>query len=156
MLHTCCIFAAYGKQNLKSKHYKNLLLLPNVVISNFGELNLPGNKATLIHEILTTCHNAPDGLEEYSSKAVKIIDGGRIPYQFVGKPSRAFRKYAETIFKVLLTYFTFFKRIDIVFDVYLPNSLKAATREKRGRRVRKRVQLETNVLVTGCNSLNTL
>ena len=53
-----------------------------------------------------------------------------------------FRKYAETIFKVLLTYFTFFKRIDIVFDVYLPNSLKAATREKRGRGVRKRVSAE--------------
>ena len=76
-------------------------------ISNFGELNLPGIKATLVHEIWTTCHNARDGLEEYSSKAVKIIDGGRIPYQFVGKPSMTFRKYAETIFKVLLTYFYF-------------------------------------------------
>ena len=43
---------------------------------------------------------------------------------------------------MLLTYFTFFKRIDIVFDVYLPNSLKAATREKRGRGVRKRVSAE--------------
>ena len=53
-----------------------------------------------------------------------------------------FLKYAESIFKVLLTYFNFFKRIDIVFDVYLPNSLKAATREKRGRGVRKRVSAE--------------
>ena len=43
---------------------------------------------------------------------------------------------------MLLTYFTFFKRIDIVFDVYLPNSLKAATTEKRGRGVRKRVSAE--------------
>ena len=85
-------------------------------ISNFGELNLPGIKATLVHEIWTNCHN---GLEEYSSKAVKIIDGGTIPYQFVGKPSMTFQKYAENIFKVLLTYFTFFKQIDIVFDVYL-------------------------------------
>ena len=51
-----------------------------------------------------------------------------------------FQKYAENIFKVLLTYFTFFKRINIVFDVYLPNSLKAATKEKRG--VRKRVSAE--------------
>ena len=88
-------------------------------ISNFGELNLPGIKATLVHEIWTTCHNARDGLEEYSSKAVKIIDGGTILYQFVGKPSMTFQKYAKNIFKVLLTYFTFFKQIDIVFDVYL-------------------------------------
>ena len=58
------------------------------------------------------------------------------------KPNMTFQKYAETIFKVLLTYFTFFKRIDIVFDVYLPNSLKAATTEKRGRGVRKRVSAE--------------
>ena len=53
-----------------------------------------------------------------------------------------FLKYAESIFKVLLTYFNFFKRIDIVFDVYLPNSLKAATREKRGKGIRKRVSAE--------------
>ena len=49
-------------------------------ISNFGELNLPGNKASLVHEILTPCHNSPDNVEEYSPKAAKIIDGGRIPY----------------------------------------------------------------------------
>ena len=29
-------------------------------ISEFGELNLPGNKAALVHEIVTPCHNAPD------------------------------------------------------------------------------------------------
>ena len=44
-------------------------------------------------------------------------------------------------FKVLLTYFTFFKRIDIVFDIYLTNSLKVATREKR-EGIKKRVAAE--------------
>ena len=53
-----------------------------------------------------------------------------------------FKAYAETIFKVLLAYFNFFKRIDIVFDIYLENSLKAATREKRGRGIKKRISAE--------------
>ena len=53
-----------------------------------------------------------------------------------------FKAYAETIFKVLLAYFNFFKRIDIVFDIYLENSLKAATREKRGRGIKKKISAE--------------
>jgi len=48
-----------------------------------------------------------------------------------------FKQYAESISKALITYFAVFKRIDIVFDVYLPLSLKAATREKRGKGVRR-------------------
>ena len=53
-----------------------------------------------------------------------------------------FKSYAETIHRLLLSYFTFFRRIDIVFDIYLTNSLKAATREKRGKGIRKRVAAE--------------
>ena len=46
--------------------------------------------------------------------------------------------YAE----VLQVFFLFFKRIDIVFDVYLESSLKAATHEKREKGVRRRVSSE--------------
>lgn len=50
-----------------------------------------------------------------------------------------FQMYADMIFKALLDFFKIFKRIDLVFDIYLTNSLKAATREKRGKGVRRRV-----------------
>ena len=108
-------------------------------ISEYGQLNLPGNKAALVHEIVTNCHNATDVLSEFCATATLIIDGGKIPYQFTGKPNMTFRQYADIISKMLMKKFDTFKRIDIVFDVYLPNSLKAATREKRGKGIRRRV-----------------
>ena len=40
-------------------------------ISDFGELNLPANKSTLIHEILTPCHNSPDTRDEYNQMLLK-------------------------------------------------------------------------------------
>ena len=61
-----------------------------------------------------------------------------------------FKAYAKTIFKVLLAYFNFFKQIDIVFDIYLENSLKAATREKRGRGIKKRISAK-NKCPGNCN-----
>ena len=53
-----------------------------------------------------------------------------------------FIQYAESIFKILELFFLFFKRIDIVFDVYLSNSLKVATQRKRGKEIRRRVSSE--------------
>ena len=40
-------------------------------ISDFGALNLPANKSTLIHEILTPCHNSPDTRDEYNQMLLK-------------------------------------------------------------------------------------
>ena len=49
-----------------------------------------------------------------------------------------FKAYAETIFKVLLAYFNFLKRIDIVFDIYLEGSHKG----NEGRGIKKRISAE--------------
>ena len=54
-------------------------------ISDYGGLYLPGTKATLIKEIVGTCHDIPNVIAEYDSKSSLIMDGGRLPYQFTPK-----------------------------------------------------------------------
>ena len=108
-------------------------------ISDYGALYLTGAKSSLIHQLVTPCHNAPDDLAEYDSTATMIMDGGRIPYQHAPKTGSTFKEYADNLFKILEHFFIYFKRIDIVFDIYLEKSLKSATREKRGNGIRKKV-----------------
>ena len=108
-------------------------------ISDFGDLYLPGTKSTLISQIVTDCHNAPDGFAEDPAKATLIMDGGRVPYQHPPRKEMTFFNYAELLFKVLTTFFQFYNRIDLVFDIYKADSLKATTREKRGRGTRRHV-----------------
>ena len=70
------------------------------------------------------------------------MDGGRVPYQHPPRKEMTFFNYAELIFKVLTTFFQFYNRIDLVFDIYKADSLKATTREKRGRGTRRHVTKE--------------
>lgn len=57
-----------------------------------------------------------------------------------------FNQYAEDIFlPYVQMQLTKVQRLDIVWDIYIPNSLKAGTRRKRGIGVRRRVSSETIV-----------
>ena len=69
-----------------------------------------------------------------------IIDGGRLTYQFPPKLAMTFNQYVNHLSRsVISRYFIFNQRIDIIFDTYLESSLKAATRQKRGQGIRRRV-----------------
>ena len=104
-------------------------------ISNYGELYLPGNKSDLVKEIVTDFYMIP----EDTTIDTYIFDGGRLPYWVRPKPNATFSQYLADIIKFLELLFHWYARMDIVFDVYRKDSLKAATREKRGRGVRRRV-----------------
>ena len=110
-------------------------------ISNFGELYLPGNKSSLVNEIVSKCHSIP----EDTSIDTYIFDGGRLPFWCKPKKQETFAQYASGVIKFLEFLFRFYIRLHIVFDVYRKNSLKAATRDKRGRGVRQRVAGSTKV-----------
>ena len=85
---------------------------------------MPGNKAALVHEIVTNCHNATDVLSEFCATATLIIDGGKIPYQFTGKPNMTYRQYADIISKMLMKKFDTFKPKIFNFKVaWLKDSL---------------------------------
>ncbi|KAJ8353480.1 hypothetical protein SKAU_G00210470 [Synaphobranchus kaupii] len=54
--------------------------------------------------------------------------------------SRTFQEYGETVFAPYISaQLEKSTRVDLVWDVYLPASLKASTRQKRGKGTRKRV-----------------
>ena len=96
-----------------------------------------GTKSDLLHcldKVVECAHETPecDSL---------VVDGAVIVQIY--KPiagCKTFEDYASLVFlpfiKLMLNQFT---RVDIVFDQYLPNSLKASTRVKRGKGVRRRV-----------------
>ena len=69
-----------------------------------------------------------------------IIDGSALVNSMHPSTSKIFDDYARV--KVLPTIQDFsakYKRTDVVFDVYLPSSLKSETRSKQGKGVRRRV-----------------
>ena len=89
-------------------------------ISQFGELNLPSNKANLIHEILTECHNAPDDLSEHDPTSTVLFDGGRLLYQYPPKANMTFQQYAHSLKAGSISHYLLFnQRVDVVFDTYI-------------------------------------
>ena len=117
-------------------------------ISIFGDPNLPGNKSHLITQIVTPCHSAPENPECDISKSMLIIDGGNLPYNHAPKTAMTFLEYGDQIFKKILNHCDNYQRV-VIFDIYQPNSLKAATREKRGRVSKKECLKMQNVHQTG-------
>ncbi|CAG2257299.1 unnamed protein product [Mytilus edulis] len=75
-----------------------------------------------------------------------ILDGSAVVNMLKPVNIKSFNEYA---LKVFIPYIQNIgkdvQRIDIVFDTYIDNSLKASTRGKRGKGIRRRVQDETNV-----------
>ena len=112
-------------------------------ISDGGNLNLPSAKSTLVHDVLTSCYATPtsDNYDAY------IIDGAHFIHVVTPRPDFTFRQYGEKLKISMEFLFESCSRIDLVFDVNLDNSLKAATRQKRGKGVRKRVSADTKIQV---------
>ena len=73
-----------------------------------------------------------------------ILDGAAIVQMLNPGTARTFKEYGE---RVLAPYISAqlekSSRVDLVWDVYLPASLKASTRQKRGKGTRKRVAAST-------------
>ena len=57
-----------------------------------------------------------------------------------------FQEYSQYVFlPYVIIKLRNVRRVDVVWDRYLPNSLKATTQSKRGRSVRRRVMLNTRI-----------
>ena len=73
-----------------------------------------------------------------------IFDGAVVVQMLNPGTSRIFKEYGERIFAPYISaHLVKSCRIDLVWDVYLPASLKASTRQKRGKGTRKRVAPST-------------
>ena len=92
-----------------------------------------GTKSQLasLLEANVTC---PDTVPEDSAV---IIDGSALVNTIPPHKSRTFEEYATLdVFPKVQSYSSSYDRTDIVFDVYLPSSLKSETRTKRGQGAR--------------------
>ena len=83
-----------------------------------------------------------------------IIDGAALVNSLPARSSKSFEEYAMLdVLPAMQAYSTKYKRIDIVFDVYRPSSLKAETRSKRGRGMTRRVTTDGKIPSTWRNFL---
>lgn len=73
-----------------------------------------------------------------------ILDGAAVVQMLNPGTCRTFQEYGEGVFvPYISTQLEKNSRIDLVWDIYLPASLKASTRQKRGQGTRKRVSPST-------------
>ena len=97
----------------------------------------PGNKSVTL-KCLKKVH--PLSSEVPVTDAV-ILDGAVIVSMVQPRGCKTFQDYAENCFiPYLQTEVRNATRLDIVWDIYLPNSLQSAIREKRGAEKRQRVE----------------
>ena len=106
-----------------------------------GKLRL-GNKADLLgclglEEMQSTCAPAVDA---------KLLDGAAIVQMLNPGMARTFQEYSDLVFlSYVSNQLTTARRLDIVWDVYIPDSLKGFTRQKRGKGIRRRVAPSTQI-----------
>ena len=73
-----------------------------------------------------------------------IIDGAAVVQMLNPGTSKPFQEYGERVFApYIAAHLEKSNRVDLVWDVYLPASLKASTRQKRGKGTRKRMAPST-------------
>ena len=109
-------------------------------LSDFGKLHLPSTKSDLLR-----CIEQPEQSEPPSTYDCKVMDGAVIVHSLPTNVS-TFHDYADRIFiPSLEKQVQSTSRLDVVWDIYTPHSLKESTREKRGKGVRRKVSGETKL-----------
>ena len=84
--------------------------------------------------------------EPPASLDVKVFDGAAVVHMLPVTNIKTFNDYAANIFiPHIMRLLQFCRRVDIVWDTYLPSTIKEATREKREKGVRRKVAGQTKV-----------
>ena len=110
-------------------------------LSDFGKLHLTGTKSDLLQ-----CLEQPGQSEPPSAYDCRILDGAVIVHCLPTFTVSTFDKYADEVFiPYLEKQLQDTKRLDIVWDTYIPDSLKESTREKRGQGIRRKVSSQAKL-----------
>ena len=103
-------------------------------LSELGSLRLPSAKSDLLKCIKHAECNPP------ASFQCRILDGAVLVHSLPTVTASTFNEYADNIFiPHLLQQLQSSQRLDVVWDAYVPNSLKNSTRQKRGTGIRIKV-----------------
>lgn len=110
-------------------------------LSKAGDMR-SGNKADLLSELESLAQPA----EARPQVTALILDGAVIVQMLSPGTSQTFDDYVKNVFIPYIQHqLQHVERLDIVWDVYNTDSLKATTREKRGKGVRRRVERSSKV-----------
>ncbi|CAC5369406.1 unnamed protein product [Mytilus coruscus] len=102
-----------------------------------------GTKSDLLSKCLEPLTTTTGDVPEVD---VLVIDGAAIVNMLKPSTSRTFDDYADLIFcPYIRKHLETVARVDVVWDAYIENSLKAATRSKRGKRIRRRVKSKNKI-----------
>ena len=105
-----------------------------------------GQKADLV-KCLENLHQSDSDRPPHDAL---IIDGAVAVQILSPKTASTFQEYSDTVFKpFLIKELESANRIDIIWDVYRDDSLKSATREKRGSGQRRKVLQQLEFYATG-------
>ena len=97
-------------------------------LSEFGNLRLPSAKSDLLKCLQPNSYGHTDSPTQFDCK---VLDGAVIVHCLPTVEASTFGKYAEKVFiPHLQQQLHQSKRVDVVRDTYVPDSLKDATREK--------------------------
>ena len=98
-------------------------------LSDLGKLYLPNTKSDLLNCIQLVAQPEPPTICD-----CQVLDGAAIVHFLPVTGVATFNDYAQNVFiPYLQKQLQSSTRIDIVWDTYLPDSLKESTREKRGK-----------------------
>lgn len=95
-------------------------------LSEYGKLR-KGTKSDLIKCLDTSGENEPPNQFDCA-----LFDGAVLVHTISAASATTFKDYSETFMHFLQCEFQQVKRIDVVWDRYLPSSIKESAREKRG------------------------
>lgn len=103
-------------------------------LSDCGKLRL-GKKSDLLNILVKDKQNDPPG-----SIDVKLLDGAAVVHLLPTTNVVTFDEYADQVFVPhIMKQLETSKRVDVVWDTYIPSSIKESTREKRGKGIRRKV-----------------
>ena len=104
-------------------------------LSKHGVLRT-GQKSDLLSCLEVDCPS------DFDEADVKLIDGAHMVHFF--RPDASIKSFCDYVDKKVISYIerqlANTKIVDVVWDRYLPDSLKATTRERRGAGIRQRVR----------------
>ena len=145
----CALFSQlYISSQVRNGDLDNFLRHENLphppALSEFGKLRF-GVKSDLTK--MLESHTLSSNSTLAPEVDALVIDGAALVNQL--RPNGAcktFQDYAQQCYiPYIMAKLKIVLRIDVVWDIYLPNSIKSTARDKRGSGVRRRVQPDVNV-----------
>ena len=110
-------------------------------LSQFWELRT-GTKS----ELLPCLEKISSVQVERPSVEALLLDGAAIVNMLSPGPSKTFMEYSQGVFLPFVkSQLQHVLRVDVVWDIYIADSLKATTRNKRGKGIRRRVKPDTKI-----------